>query len=252
MLMFKSIFFAVAGLAPAMASAATVAEFEVSVDIYLQTTPGEELVFNGGGLPAPTRRSTSGDATVITGDDGGGTTCCGSDQPIVGTDPVMLGTVSFSASGAVNSIGSVDAEGQRLALLNIGNFGASTESVSLLFDIDLTAQQSVDPLVGGAGASGGGLVIQRDGVDIFDEEVLSSAFDGTNGESLSTRFNYDFDLLPIDDFFTEFRFSLTGGVIVSSDADEVAAALSAVPLPASGLFLLAGCIGMLGLRRRAS
>lgn len=248
--MFKIISAALFLLVPYSSLAATVASFDLSVDITLQTNPGQELVFNGGGLPAPTSTSTSGDASIETSDDGNGTSCCSAEQLIVGTDPQMLGAVSLSAEAIVNSVGSAQGNGERRALLNIGNFGAAVESVTLIFDVDMNASQAVDPLVGGGATSGGDIVIQRDGIDIFEEAISSSTFSGTDGDSFTTRFVYMFDLLPVDDVFTTFRFSLTGDVLASSDPDEVALALTAVPLPASGVLLLAGCFGLWRLRRK--
>ncbi len=233
------------------ASAATISGFDTAIGITLQATPTEELLEFGGFEPGPSTIMTSGDVSLLTGDDNGTDTCC-TGGPFTSDVPVDMGEVALSATGAVNSDGSVMAQGERRALWTFFNEGSATEQIQLTFDINMAISQIIDPLVGGAAASGTEVTISHDGVEIFNQSLFSFTDNSPMAEAFSEIFVYDFDLTP-EMLSSQFRFSITGGVHASSDADEVLGTIAPVPLPAAGWMLLAG-MGMLGFasRRRAA
>lgn len=248
--MFRPILIAFSLACAVPASGATMANFSTSIDITLQSDPGEEIVVGGGYLPGPSSIITSGDFSLTTGDDGGGDACCMSGF-VDASSALLLGNLGLSAEGAVNSApGSVFAEGERIAELAIGNFGSSVEALTLTFDIAMAIAQLVDPLVGGAAASGTGLTIQRDGDTIYTQALESMTDDVAMGSSFMDAFTYNFVLNSTDSLSTVFRFSITGGVHASSDATALGYDVAPVPLPAGGLLLLSALVGGVCLRRR--
>lgn len=246
--MFRSLIFGASLVLAAPASAATLASFDTSVGVTLQASPAEEVLQTGGYLPGPSSIVTAGDVTLLTGDDNSGDSCC-MGAFVTTTTATFLGEAALSATGSVHSIGSVQATGERRALLLLGNYGAVSESITLTFDIQMMISQVVDALVGGAAASATEVTIQRDGETIFNHALSSLTDDLPLGASYGELFVYSFDLAPTDSLSTQFRISVAGGVHASSNATEVMDLIAPVPLPAGAVLLLAG-LGALGVARR--
>lgn len=243
--MLRPLLVVVATLTATQLSAATMASFETSVGVTLQATPAQELLQAGGYLPGPSSIFTSGTGSLVTGDDNGGDSCC-TGGFVTTTDPVDLGEASLSAEGSIDGEGSVFASGQRRAVWSFGNFGADTETVTIDFGIEMFIAQLIDPAVGGAAASGTELVIQHNGVEIYQNALASSITEFATGAAFANVFSYTFDVLPTDSISQDFRISITGGVAVSSNPDDIAP----VPLPAGAVLLLAGLAGLGLVRRR--
>ncbi|MEJ6394747.1 VPLPA-CTERM sorting domain-containing protein [Gymnodinialimonas sp. 2305UL16-5] len=225
----------------APASAATFANFDALVGVTLQATPAQELYEEGGYLPGSETIITSGDFTLITGDDGNPGVCCNGGF-VPDTNPNYMGEIGLSAEGAVNSAGSVFAEGERRAVWTFSNRGASTESISLTFDIAMSITQAIDPMVGGTAASGAYINIFRDGSSIYSEALDGFEDEFAVGTAINEPFVYNFDLPASGDTETQFTFFVGGYVDVSNE-------VAPVPLPAGAVLLLSG-LGALGVHRR--
>ncbi|ABD54641.1 VPLPA-CTERM sorting domain-containing protein [Jannaschia sp. CCS1] len=229
------------------ASAATVAQFNSSVGVTVQTSAANTITESHGYQPGPSSIVTSGDFGLVTGDDNGTDTCC-TGSLINTTNPVDLGEAALSATGSVNSVGSVFAEGERRALWSFSNVGPVTQSLILTFDIETAISQAIDPLVGGAAASGTEVRIERDGVVIYNEGLDAVIEELALGTANSELFVYNFDLPSTGRTSTTFNVFVSGYVGVSSDPSEV---MSPVPLPAGAVLLVAG-LGALGALRRVT
>ncbi len=222
-------------------SASTFANFDASIGVTLQVSPAEELFESGGYLPSVPTIMTNGDVSLVTGDDGNGDVCCNGGF-VDTTLPTYMGEAALSAEGSVHSVGSVFAEGERRAVWNFINFGASTESIELTFDIAMAITQAIDPLVGGTAASGAYINIFRDGASIYSEAIEGVEDEFAVGTAFAEQFVYNFDLPASGDTDTQFTFFVGGYVDVSNE-------LAPVPLPAGAVLLLTG-LGALGLHRR--